>query len=295
MSYDFSKHTFRCSSLGYIMSEPKGKSKKVQYEETLATMNEVMEKYQLMKKDSKSAENTLKRLDKLSSKLEKLELVKDKPHLSDTTLTHLSDVYTRVTTGRTEDIKSKYMEKGLLLEEDAITAYSLLTGEFHKKNKIRERNEFIEGEMDFEDVSDRVLDTKVNWSIFQFNRVASRPIKPLYWWQLQGYCWLFNKSKARLVYTLLNTPEHLIAMEEKRLLYDFVGSEDDYKEACAELRRNHIYDDIPLKDKIRIFDIQRSEEAIERIKSRVIECRTYLNNFNNSTKLDDYEETEMED
>jgi hypothetical protein len=106
--------------------------------------------------------------------------------------------------------------------------------------------------------------------------------------------WLWNKQKGKLVYVLLNTPEHLIAMEEKRLLYDFVGSKEDYEEACKELRRNHIYDDIPLNERIRTFEVGRSEERIARIEKRVMECRGYLNNFNQYSSVVEDEEEDTE-
>lgn len=283
---DFSNFTFRCSSLGYIMADGKGKSNLEKYNDAILKVKDAIEKFGAAKTGTKASENLALKIEKLEEVIKKLEPIKDVTYLSDSCKTHLCDVYTRVKYGRTEDIKSKYLEKGLLMEEDAITQYSLLTGLMYNKNKVRETNEFIEGEMDFEK-DDMVIDTKVNWSIFQFTRVASRPIKPLYHWQLDGYMWLFGKNKGRLVYSLLDTPEHLIKMEEKRLLYDFVGSEEDYNEACIELRRNHIYSDIPIEERVRVFDVERSEERIEKIKSRVKECRIYLNNLNNKTLQDD--------
>lgn len=288
---DFSNFTFRCSSLGHIMTDPKEKSNKEKYEEAMKSFDEKSAKYEAANKSTKGAATLFEQLQKLNEKIKLLQAVKDVPNLSESCKTHLSDVYTSVKYNRREDIKSKYLEKGLLLEEDAITAYSVLTGEFHKKNKIRVANEWVEGELDFS-THDTVIDTKVNWSIFQFNRVIAKPIKPLYHWQLDGYMFLFNKEKGRLVYALLNTPEHLIAMEEKKLLYDFVGGEEDYKEACAELRRNHIYDDIPIEEKIRIFDVDRSEERIEKIKQRVLDCREYLNNITKVKAVDEFEEAE---
>jgi hypothetical protein len=95
-----------------------------------------------------------------------------------------------------------------------------------------------------------------------------------------------------LAYALINTPEHLIRREEKILLYDFVGSEQDYIDACAELRRNHIYDDIPIEERLRIFDVSYSEERIEKIKKRVVECRWFLNNISN---VNQFEQDETED
>lgn len=285
---DFSKHKFRCSSLGHIMGDPKGKSNKVQYDELCATIAESIEKYSAMNKDTKTANALLERIEKAIAKREKLQPIKDIPLLSDTCKTHLCDIYTRVKYERTEDIKSKYLEKGLLMEEDAITLYSMVTRDFHKKNTMEMSNEYIQGTLDFID-EERVIDTKVNWSIFQFTRTAAKPIKPLYHWQLDGYMWLWNRKKGRLAYTLIDTPEHLIRREEKILLYDFVGSEDDYKDACSDLRRNHTFGDIPNEERIRIFDVEYNEERIQKIITRVEECRWFLNNISNLKQIEDEE------
>ena len=196
---DFSKHKFRCSSLGHIMGDAKGKSYREQYDEAHALSTELIAQYSGMNKDTKSAQKVLERMEKAIDKRKKLEDKKDIPHLSDTCKTHLCDVYTRVKYGRTEDIASKYLEKGLTSEEDAITLYSMVTREFHKKNTEERSNDWIQGTLDFIDEF-KVVDTKVNWSIFQFNRTAAKPIKPLYHWQLDGYMWLWGRPKAKLAY-----------------------------------------------------------------------------------------------
>lgn len=300
---NWDEYLFRCSSLGHIMIDPKGKSHKQKYEECLESLSKKQFAYSETKnKETKTAKNMLEQLFKLSEKLKKLEPLKDVPVLSDGCKTHLCDLYTVVTTGRTRDIKNKYLEKGLLLEEDAITQYSLLTGTFFQKNKLRKYNEYVDGEMDFPDEF-TAYDTKVSWDIFTFNRTMAKPILPLYHWQLDGYMWLYNKPKGRLVYTLLNTPEHLIQLEEKKLKYDLFGTQQNFDyappqeremfdEACKELRLKMTYDDIPLKDKVITFDIERSEERIERIKQRVIDCRYFLNNITKLKTMEDAEDAD---
>lgn len=290
MKHDFSNFTFRCSSLGYIMSDPKGKSNLQKYNEAIESKIKLIEQLSKTSETAvKTTENLLAKIDKIESKIALLKPIKDIPFLSDSCKTHLSDIYTRVVYDRQEDIQSKYMEKGLRREEDAITLYALTTGMMHRKNTERKDNGWINGECDFF-TDEKVVDTKVNWSIFQYNRVVSRPIKPLYHWQGDGYMWLWERPKFELAYCLLDTPEDMIKMEEKRLKYNFVGSDEDYEAACKDLRRNHIYGDIPNEDRIRIFKVDFNEERIERIKRRILECREYLNNFNNITSQAEEEE-----
>lgn len=283
---DFSKQTFRCSSIGYIMTEPKGKSNLEKYNDALSSLKKYKDSLATTgEKAIKTRENLEHKIVMGERLVKRLEAVKDVKILSDTCKVHLCDIYTAVKYNRTEDIRSKYMEKGINVEEDSITLYSLITREFHKKNKERRYNDWIEGELDFHN-SEKLVDTKSNWSIFQFNRVAARPIKEHYWWQLDGYMDLWNLPRAELAYCLINTPTKLIESEKKKLLYDFLGSEEEYREACLEIERLHTYDDIPDKEKIRIFQVTRDEERIERIHRRVEECREFLNNLENKIPVE---------
>lgn len=290
---DFSKITFRCSSLGHIMVDAKGKSNRQKYDEAMAKLSDTETAISETKnKDTKTFAKLIDTQVKLNELLDKLEDVKDFPHLSESCKTFLCDLYVVLKYGRTEDIKSKYLEKGLRLEEDAITLYSLVEKTFYKKNKVRERNEWIEGEVDIF-AKDFVGDTKANWGLFQFTRTAAKPTKLLYVWQIKGYCWLFKKKLGKLIYCLLNTPEHLIVAEERRLLYDFLGSQDEYKEACIELRKNHIFDDIPEREKVREYPVEFNLiEDTKKIKQRVEDCRWYLANVIDKLKTDSDESEE---
>lgn len=295
---NFDNHTFRCSSLGYIMVEPKEKSYKQRYEEAKLSWQEKEAKYiALPNKATKTAENLLESVNKAYEKMEALEPMKDIVLLATSVKTHLADVYISTKYGRREDIKSKYMEKGLHKEEDGITLYSMTTGLFFKKNTTRLKNEFIEGEFDYED-DEHIYDNKSNWSIFQFGRVRTKPINPMYFWQLQGYMWLSNKRKSKLIYTLLDTPDFLIQKEKTNLMYEMFGSPSNfalaaeerinaYEEACAEITRNHTYSDIPDNEKVFSFDIERNDECIDKIKLKIPACRTYLNNFETVKQLED--------
>lgn len=283
---------FRCSMLGKLASKPKSKSPKQKIMELKAKLKvaegdaiPVFDKLREQKSLTKTDENKLNKITDINEAIEKLKPFENTPHLSETCKAYLANIYTEVMYNRKEDITSKYIAKGLLLEEDAITQHSLNVGKMFRKNTQRLSNGFIDGEFDYEDTElEIVKDAKVNWSIFQFNRAAAAEIDTNYWWQLKGYMWLKGYKKAELVYSLLNTPEHLIKQEEKKLLWQ-VQSEEDYEEACIELRRNHIYDDIPAEEKEKIFAVSHNDEDIEFIKQQIIWARDYLNNFSKNKKL----------
>lgn len=289
----FDKLTFRASSFGYIMVDPREKSPAQKIEE----LTDDVVKLRIKRDETKSKETLaygkiLESISKKTAEIKRLEPLKEAPHLSDGCKSHLSDVFTACMYGRREDIESRYLAKGLAVEEDVITMYSLHTGNNHRKNKIRKSNEFFEGEIDFTDGFDRILDSKANWSIFQFVRAKSKKLDKIYEWQQRVYMALWDKPKARVVHGLVNTPEHFVVQEEKKLLDNFVGSKGDYEMACLELRKNHTYDDIPLEEKLHFFDIERDLELEKKMESRVIECRKYLNNLLNNKVVPIDEEEE---
>lgn len=296
-------YLFRCSELGKLAIKPRGKSPRDKYEEAVKKREEMSDKIDECgrkmldgKSLTKTDEKIMEKAAKLDDDIEVLKLGIDKPWLSETTKAYLSEVYIRVMYGREKDIKNKYMEKGLLLEEDAITNHSLLRNKFYKKNTVELANDFIMGSFDYEDEeADMIKDAKVNWDIFTFFKTATQPIYIIYRWQLKGYMWLRGRKNAELVYSLLNTPEHLIAIEEKKLLYDFVGSAEDYAQACLELRKNHTYDDMAPEDKEKVYKVFHDDADIEFIKQQIVHARNYLNNFKSIKNKEDESESEEVD
>lgn len=287
---NFDKWTPHAHYMGLLMTNPRGKSNLQKYNDAVESKAKARASYDAcVNKETVTAGNFLSKVVSYGREVSRLELIKDIPKLSDTCKNKLHEIYTMETTGRKKIIQSKYLEKGLMVEEDAITIYSLYSGQFHKKNEVVGLNEWATGTMDFE-WDDMVLDTKSSWDIWTFDKSRLSPINPLYLWQLLTYIWLYNKKKARLVYCLINTPEHLVRAEETKLMYQLFGNEQNYKmapeymieafeEAKAELRKNHNFDDLPLSRKVKTFDVERDEEKIELMKKRIEECRWYLNNI----------------
>lgn len=305
MSYqkyiDWSKFTFRASGFGHAMVPPKGKSYLQKLQEAELKLSGVESEIESTKnKETKTYAKLLEKQKDLNTLLDRLEPLKDIPNLSEGCKTYLCDIYTAEKFGRVEDIKSKYMQKGLHMEEDAITLYSLYCKENFVKNKNRMDNGWVQGECDLDvkylnyemDVKDFIGDTKVNWTIFQFTRTVAKKVNPVYKWQIKIYCWLYGKKLGKIIYCLLDTPEHLIVSEEKKLLYDFLGTKEEYQEACLELRKNHTYGDVPIEEKVREYEVEYSDSDSLLIKKRVEECRWYLANVIDKHKVDEDEEVE---
>lgn len=234
MRYD--KQLFRCSALGYLMTEPKAKA------------------------------------------------AKEAGELSEGAITHLIDIFISERYGRNTDISNKYIQKGLMVEEDSITLYSRYKKAFFKKNEQHLNNAYIQGTPDLFIGSsiqnaDEIIDVKSSWDIYTFFRNRFKPINPLYFWQLQGYMALTGVKMARLAYCLVDTPESLIADEIRKLGYRMNTDSKEWEDACFELSRSMRFEDIPLDERIIEYEIERDEEAISMLYAKIGKARQHLNNL----------------
>lgn len=284
------------------MGNPIGKTNLEKYTEASNKLDEMLnraEKYQselvtISDKAVKTKEKTIDKIVDLSKKIEiqsgivdDLYKIKDQRSLSDSAKTFLCDIYTSICYHRKRAVKSKYLEKGNLCEEEAITLYCQLVGEFFKKNKERKENDFVEGECDFPFPDQKMIhDTKVSWDIFTFNRnLAKDTLMEEYDWQGQGYMYLWGYEYHRVIYALLNTPDKLIKKEKDNLFYSFIGSQEEYEQACVDIEKNMKYDDIPIEERCIIFDISRDEDKIKKIPENVMLARECLTEISMNKRL----------
>lgn len=285
---NWDEFVFRCHYMGELMSPAKGKSNLERYNESLAKYNSLYEKI-VSAKDGAYKDKLISSIVDIQNEKERLEKIKDVPKLSDTAKRRLVQIYTEATTGRVKDIKSIAIEKGIKTEEDSITLYSLRTGKMYRKNKERVGNEFVSGEIDFDDEEmDMVIDTKSSEDVFTFDN-SMLSINKNYEWQGQCYMWLKNRSRFRLAYCLNNSPEEIIQKILNKEKYSFIGSEEEWRNYVEFVRHNHIYDDLPIERKVRIYDFYRDEQKIEMIKASVPYFRQFLKNITNSKFEEDYD------
>lgn len=285
---DWDNFQFRCHYFGELMVPAKGKSNLEKYNEALDLYEKTYSELEAMV-DSPARDRKLQRLLDLDKKQKELEKIKDVPHLSETCKKRLAQIYTEETTGRKKDIHSLYIEKGLRTEEQSITLYSMYTGTMYRKNKQKISNGLVIGEIDFDDEeNDIIVDTKSSFDIFTFDATVAVDMKKLYWWQLQCYMWIKHRSRGRLAYCLNNTPKDIVARLEKSLQYNFLGSQEEFEEACEQIRKNHFFEDLPLERKIRIYDTERDDDAIALAESKIPYLRNYLKTLDKN-KLESYE------
>lgn len=202
--------------------------------------------------------------------------------LSETTKSNLLEIYVSECFNRKKDITSKYLEKGLTVEDDAITLFSIVNNNFHIKNEERFKNEFICGTPDIVDVEENtIIDIKSSYDIFSFAKSRKEENK-IYYWQLQSYMDLTGLKKATLAYCLVDTPQLIIEREIKKALYQSGLSEDSasFLKYKVEMESYHKYEDIPKSKRVFVKNYNYDSEAILKMQERIIECRNYLNNIN---------------
>lgn len=155
--------------------------------------------------------------------------------------------------GTKKNISSKQIQKGILLEDEAIdSAIYWLDLEFAIKNEKHFENDFLTGTPDLI-LEDEIIDTKVSWDEWTFPLFAKELPEKDYFYQMQAYMHLTGRKKGRVVYVLLNTPDHL----------------DPYNEHSD-------YSKLDKKYRIKTFEVHYDPEIIEEIEARVNEVRAYL-------------------
>ncbi len=306
---------FRCSSLGHLMTEPKGKSNYEKWEDACILLGKTKAQYDALKtKDGKMGIGYLSKISELEKTIPELEKVKNIKQLSESTISHLVDVFVSREYNRFYEIKAKVLGKGNDTEEDSISVVSRITKKFYKKNEQHLKNEFIQGTPDLFDGAvitnaEEIRDTKSSWDAFTFHRSKHKPLQMLYYWQMQGYMALTGAKVAYVDYCLNNTPYEIVEDELRKESYNHANAETPI---WIELQiiANHVYDkktfdkyikqrgiyidaiegkekenamavyygfvEISLEKRHFSFKVERNESDIERLYARIKDCRIWI-------------------
>lgn len=176
--------------------------------------------------------------------------------ISETTKSYVKEWLIEQVYGYKKEISSKYLTKGLMLEDEAIdTAIQMLDLPMVLKNEEYFENGFFCGTPDLI-IKDTVYDIKNSWDCFTFPLFEKECPNKDYFYQLQVYMHLTGCTKAVLIYVLLNTPESLTFEPAKN------------------------YDNLDAKFRIKTFEFNYQPEVIEKLENRVKQIREYINTLN---------------
>ena len=262
----------RCSAIGQIMTNPAGKSVAEKIAELEQDLQERKAKYAEMKPGLKSREKAAEMIDRKAGELEDLYFKKDEPNLSATCKTFLKTWLDEKIYQRRIEFTSKQTDKGIVVEEGAIIYAAAHIDEmgFVSKNLHRFSNDFMHGEPDVIN-EDYVFDIKSSWTHGTFPLYDSEIPETGYTWQVLGYMELTKKQKGSVIFCLMSMPEDMIRKEARWKLPEGY-TEQEYEEFSAQFR----YDELPPYLRIKQYDVEYNEEKIEAIKTRVNECRKYI-------------------
>ncbi len=167
--------------------------------------------------------------------------------------THIQQLAKEFVYGYDKRITSKYMDKGIQVEDQSIELLNSVLFTDYKKNTERKENDWITGECDIF-TGQMIYDIKSSWSLDTFPVLASQGEDKTYEWQLRAYMWLWNVDKAAIAYCLVNTPEELIGYENPAI---------------------HMVDHINPELRVTFVKYERDKSLEEKIQSKVEAARLY--------------------
>ena len=290
---NFSNYKFRAHSIGNIMAGlPKPLTERQQ--ETFEAYTE--------RKNGIGKALTDKQLSDWGSLYDKKNA---KPKLTDGAKTYLEKLVWEEITGKREEIKSKYLDKGIMAEEKSITLYSKVTDKIFFKNSERKTNQFFTGEVD--NAQGKIRDIKTSWSFSSFPIREKVIPNKMYEWQLDVYMDLWDIPESELIYCLVDTPNKLINDELRRMdwEHDIIDGNgdirDDKRDLVVESVSNLIYTyegleefchqstsikldwfedkfkEIPEEIRVKVFEHNYCEERNSQLKTMVGLAREYMN------------------
>jgi len=253
--------------------------------------------------------------DKMEQGLLDLNEKEKNKELPKTTLSELRKIHRMETYNRNFNISTKYIRKGLMQEEEAITNYQIYLAEKGKrvlftKNEERLENDWFSGEPDLWKKGDLIgYDTKCSWSLDSFP-FENDELNPHYECQNQVYMNLTGAKEWITAYCLVNIHEHGLNNEKLKEYYPLgspgEGDENwqEYKRRAMDIEKMLIFDydrfvynfpyhdmfysreqwfdegnDIPLSERIIEKKSVYDPDFISELKERVKIAREYLKNL----------------
>lgn len=213
--------------------------------------------------------------------------------LGATAKTYIKDIWLNVMFGFKEPMMSKEVMKGMMTEGkcidlvsevDPIEAFRMQTtgddrmndGMFNGLTDIK-----YSIEVDF------LEDIKSAWSLRQFMSIQTLDdIDPNYYAQGQVYMKLYKKSRFKIRYCIVDTPDELIEAERKRFYYRLGADADqeDYIKIAEQIEKNHKVEHlIDAQYRVKTFEFEYDEDYMNELEKRVKVARKYFESLRLNT------------
>lgn len=229
--------------------------------------------------------------------------------IGETSKTELCKAYAFAKAGISDQIESKYLEKGNKREELGITYYAMLLNQNIRKNETRLKDSFCTGLPDLFlgesiETAEIIPDIKNSWSYTGFLKTITQPIAKDRYWQGQTYMRLTGAKEAHFVVCCINAPIEMISDERFRAMRKLgISDEEDegYIKKCLEIERSMIFDmkefmkeypyadlythrfgdpesfvNIPWQERIHVMKVMRNDFDIDQIERKAPIWREYI-------------------
>jgi hypothetical protein len=162
-------------------------------------------------------------------------------------------------------ISGKEMDKGIIVEDEAIALYNSVFFTNHKKNKERKENDWVTGECDIF-TGTKIIDIKAPWSLATFPATTASALAACkergYDWQGRAYMMLWDVDYFDVAFCMVNTPDELIKFEQEELHYV------DHIEETLRITIAPFVRDKSLEDKIK-FKVEAANQYLEHLVEKI--------------------------
>ncbi|KKR00144.1 MAG: hypothetical protein UT24_C0016G0033 [Candidatus Woesebacteria bacterium GW2011_GWB1_39_12] len=200
-----------------------------------------------------------------------------KGELSETCKTELTKIWIESEYGRARDVTTKFTEKGIICEQDSIDLLNKKLASSFVKNTELLKNDYITGTPDIRDTA--IWDIKTSWDLLSYVQSDFDKAKKTYYYQLLGYMALVGAKSGHIAYCLVDTPDSFIRDELYRFSFQHDPESAEYKEKEQEIIKNMKFGDIPEEKRVKIFDFEFDQKAIDEVYEKVKEWRKFLNDL----------------
>lgn len=224
----------------------------------------------------------------------KLKRDREKGLLAKTVFTMVEDLWLEKNYGFKKVMDVNQTRKGIMCEAEAIGLVQWHEKQFGKptgfriKNEVRMYGRYNCGTADIV-LPGQIEDIKVAYDVRNFMRKGREEFytrsdgkkiwgfNKLQYGQAQDYMRLWGKKKFVLVYCAVKTPEELIRDEEKRVFYKYGNDEEheEYVKQSKQIRINHNFEKIPIKERVKKIEIEWDEDWMKSIKENEKKAMKY--------------------
>lgn len=208
--------------------------------------------------------------------------------LSDTTTTELAKLYSYEMYGKSKISKGNdsplQLEKGILGEPAAIKLLSQHDGVAYVKNEELFENKWFKGIPDIivrnkKGKVKKVIDVKISYDLPSFLLTIMRKEDACNIFEIMGYMDLLGCEEGEIVHCLIDSPESMIAREEKRAMqyYEDFAFEKELAIKRMEQRRNSmVFPEFITAQKIHRYPVTLNRLSIRDAKSKVTKVKKWI-------------------